>query len=504
MGVDRSEHRTENRPVADESNPVTESNQRDSVPQHDLPTVRIICKPAGKMQLDFSQQSPEYSRRIAQKLVRAKVPSGAWNNYNCRDGTVVQFVSTDGTPLGEQQPLQKFLVSVLTNQNTVHGIFIRDLEGPDGAQIVIPPIAAEAAETDNHTGLSTNAAPSSDSPKSASNVTHAAGPLAVKPLADWGHLKTKTDTEKTGKPAAAKQLPDATSAAADEVSLPSRAAGEPPSWAFDRTKAGTSTFAASTWGVNQTTEQKEEWKWLNPSRAAETQLQDFLEQRNGDLHLKRRQTNELRRQKREPLLEGPTWIDSFFKIAKLKFGTLETPLCHLAEVYVRPDYLSAPHTDKKSATMTVDRVVGLLMSTKKSGKRALQKFAAELLERGKFPDVENVGVAGAARKDLSRLAKKLANPKTSLSDGLQIILQDMGDSIRFEYEQMRKSGNESEKLEIIKKCRGALAQAGKSKAFRNCNSEQREQLNGVINGWGDRLTSYVNTNKLPQPGNRDE
>ena len=487
--------------AADDANPKTDSARSDPANQQDCPTVLIVVEPSGKQRLEFSQGGPEYSRRIAQKLVRAKVPSGTWNNYNCRGGTVVHFVSSDGEPLGVTQPLQKLQVCVVAEQKTVRGIFVRDLQGPNGKQIDMPSVAdpsSMAADSDSqpHT-------PSTDVPTSGPKTPDDVAPLAAKPLADWGHLKTKSDTQRTGKPAAAKQLPDAASAVANAVPLPSRATGEAPSWAFDRTRTNSSSFASSEWGVSQNPVPQDEWKWLKPSAAAETQLRELLEDRNGDLHLKRQQTNEKRQQRREPLLKGPTWIDSFFQIARQKFRTLDTPLCRLAEVYLRPDYLAAPHADKKSATMIVDRAVGLMMTAKKSKKTALKKFAAELLARGQVPDIDKVEIAATARKELNQLAKNLSDPRTSLGDGLQIIMHDLGDSIRSEYEQMRKSGNESDKIEIIEKCRGALSVASKSKAFRQCTSEQRDELKGVINGWGDRITSYVNTNKLPQPGNRD-
>jgi hypothetical protein len=279
--------------------------------------------------------------------------------------------------------------------------------------------------------------------------------------------------------------------------LSTRNAGEQPGWAFDRTKNQNAKFATGNWGVHQSQADKVQWQWMTPSRAAETQLWNLLKERNGELQLNRRRTNEKRKKMREQPLEGPTWIEGFFKIAKQKFGDIENPLCRLAEVYLRPDYLAAPHPDQKAATKAVDLVVGLLMIARKSGNSALQKFASELLDRGQYKEFENIEMVGASRKDLARLANKLADPKTSLSDGLHIIMQQLGDSIHHEYDQMRRNGNEGEKIESIDKCRQALSQAGKSKAFRNCTAEQREELKGVINGWNDRLVTYVNTNQLP-------
>ena len=448
----------------------------------DGPTGVIVCAGSNRYCLDFSQRGSEYSRRIAQKLVQAKVPSGEWNNYNCRDGTVVHFFSIKGESIGEAQPLAKLKVCVVAEKKKVREILVRELQTTDGKVIEMPQFAKETpAETVPVEELA---------------------PLAAKPLANWNQLKTKTDTEKTGKPAAARTLPDASSAIASEVPLPPRPPGEPPTWVFDRNTADAKTMTSHAWGLGTDADDKDQWEWLKPTQAAENQLRELLEERNGDLHLKRQQANEKRRQRREPVAKGPTWIDSFFQIAKHKFSTLPNPLCRLTEVYLRPDYLSAPHEDTKSATMIVDRVVGLMMAAKKSKKTALHKFATQVLERGQVPDTEQVSIAGTARKNLSQLTNKLADPKTSAGDGLQIIMQDLGDSIRFEYEQMRKSGSEKEKLEIIDKCRGALSLASKSKAFRNCTSEQRDDLKGVINGWGDRITSYVNTNKLPQPGSK--
>ena len=502
MGADphRGDRTAESESVAKETVPETDMTRRDDTAQGDLPIVRILCGSASGLRLDFSKQGTEYSRRIARKLVRARVSSKTWKNYTCRAGAVVQFVAPDGTTVGEARPLHRMRVKILVKQKTVRGIFIKDLQGPDGETIELPAMAkGPGTNRDVDPGENTPAQPKASEPLS--SETDSVSPLASKPLANWNRLKTKKPVaENARRPAAAKQLPDAAASAAGSLPSQQRAAGEPPSWAFDRTKPGASTFAASTWGVPVAAREEQQWEWLTPSRSAEQQLRNLMEERNGDLHIKRQQTNERRRQKRETIVEGPTWIDSFFKIAKQKFGKLETPLCRLAEVYLRPDYLSAPHADKKSATMAVDRVVGLLIGARKTGKSALQKFAAEVLERGQYKDLENVQVAGATRKDLSQLVNKLSDPKTSMSDGLQIILNDLGDSIRFEYEQMRKTGNESEKIESIGKCRGALAQAEKSKAFRNCTAEQRDQLKGVIHGWGDRITSYVNVNQLPQKG----
>ena len=488
MGVDsdRSNRQTANRSV---------SKAIDLDKQAGVPTVRIFDGQADGLQLDYSKQAPEYSRRIAQKIVRAKIPSDTWTIYTCREGTVVQFASTEGTELGKTYPLRKMQVKILVDQKTVQRILIRQPQGPNGENIV-PPSVVVKQDAGAPVRTATNNTPQSPAPGSAASVIIDSSPLAAKPLANWAQLKTKQNARKTDKPAAAKPIPDATQRAVDAIPLPKRSPGEPPSWAFDRTRPGASTFAANTWGVSNAA--PKEWKWLTPSRAAEKQLREFLEERNGELHIQRRQTNEKRRQKREPLLEGSTWIDSFFQIAQQKFRELQTPLCRLAEVYLRPDYLSAPHTDKKSATKVVDRVVELLLATKKSRKSALRQFAAEVLERGQYKELDTIEVAGVTRKDLNQLTNQLADPKTSLSDGLRIILQDLSDSIHHEYDQMRKTGNENEKINSITKCRDALTQAETSKAFRNCTAEQREQLKGVINGWGDRITSYTNVNQLPQ------
>ncbi len=502
MSADHREKQSAKKTASQDSTPESNPGRDKRNPQHDPPTVRILYHPAGSLQLDFSKNSPEYSRRIAQKLVRAKIVSGQWNHYHCRDGTVVQLVSTHGTPLEQPQPLRSFQVNVWTEQKTVRGILIRNMTGPEGNKIALPITNTGETETNNQSGPSHQKVSGPERTVSINEMTSNISPLAATPLADWSRLKTKPGSKRQGKPAAAKQLPDKTTTNAPELPLPNRASGELPNWAFDRTKSQDSTFAASTWGLNQGSAAKEEWEWLKPSRATEKQLLELLQERNGELHLKRRQTNENRQRNPGPPREGPTWIDSFFKIANHKFGSLETPLCRLAEVYLRPDYLTAPHADKRSVTKTVDCVVGLLMTAKKSRKQALKQFAAELLERGKYPDVENISVAATTRKGLSQLTRKLVDPKTSIGDGLQIIMQDLGDSMHFEYEQMRKSASENEKIEIIATCRDALSHASKSKAFRNCNSEQREQLKGIINGWGDRLTSYVNTNQLPQPENR--
>ena len=489
---DRSNHAPANRSIASES----DAGTREPVPQNDRPTVRIICDHSGNLQLDYSKQGPEYSRRIAEKLVHAKVSPGKWKNYKCRNSAVVQFVSADGTSVGPSQPVREIQVNLLVKQKTVCGILIRDPQGTDGEKIKVPKVGDDEPHSSKDRDRNAQTASSTLGPTVKSIETNVTSRLGLKPLANWGKMKTSSNTENTRKPTAAKRLPDAASSVARVFPLPNRVAGEPPSWAFDRTKDGASEFAANTWGIGATKEKKEEWSWMNPSRVAEQQLQELLEKRNGELHIRRQRNNERRRKNREPLLEGPTWIDSFFRIAKQKFGKLNTPLCRLTEVYLRPDYLAAPHADKKSATMAVDHVVELLMDARKSGKSALRKLAAELLVRGQYKEIERVEVAGATRKKLDQLANKLADPKTSLSDGLQIIMQDLGDSIRFEYNQMRRNGNEREKISSIGKCRSALAQAEKSKAFRNCTAEQREELKGVINGWDDRLTSYVNTNQM--------
>jgi hypothetical protein len=84
--------------------PATESEATAGTPQHDVPTVRVICDPEGGHQLDHSKRGPEYSRRIAGKLARTKVPPDTWNNYSCRKGAVIQFVSDEGTSIGKTQP----------------------------------------------------------------------------------------------------------------------------------------------------------------------------------------------------------------------------------------------------------------------------------------------------------------------------------------------------------------------------------------------------------------
>ncbi len=475
--------------------PVTESEATAGTPQHDVPTVRVICDPGGGLQLDHSKRGPEYSRRIARKLARSKVPSDTWNNYSCRKGAVIQFVSDEGTSIGKTQPLTNIQVNLTGDQTKNQRILVRKPEGPDGRKILLP------TATPDPTNLSEVSGQSADTTSAAPSDTADVPLLGSKPLANWSRMKTKPSANQSGKPASAKPLPDAATSAASAIPFSSRATGEQPSWAFDRTKNKNTKLAAGSWGIRQAQTDKIEWQWMTPSRAAETQLRTLLKERNGELHINRRRLNEKRKKMREQPLEGPTWIEGFLNIAKQKFGDIENPVCRLAEVYLRPDYLSAPHPDQKAATKAVDHVVGLLITARKSGNSALQKFASELLDRGQYKDLEQVGVAGATRKDLTQLSKKLSDPRTSLSDGLHIILQQLGDSIRHEYDQMRRNGNEGEKIESIDKCRQTLSQAGRSKAFRNCTAEQREELKGVINGWDDRLVTYVNTNQLPPKGN---
>ena len=476
--------------------PVTESEATAGAPPHDVPTVRVICYQGGSLQLDYSERGPEYSRRMARKLARTKVPHDTWNNYSCRKGTVIQFVSDEGTPIGKTQPLKNIQVNLIGDQKQVQGILVRKPAGPGGSKIPIPTAAAGPTGLGNASGQSAKTTSAAAGPSETADVPL----LGSKPLANWSRMKTKPSPNKPEKPAAAKSLPDAARSAASAIPLSPRAAGEQPSWAFDRTKNRNAKLATSSWGVGQTQTDKIQWQWMTPSRAAETQLRNLLKERNGELHINRHRTNEKRKKMREQPLEGPTWIEGFFNIAKQKFGDIENPLCRLAEVYLHPDYLAAPHPDQKAATKAVDHVVGLLISARKSEKSALQKFASELLDRGQYKDLENTGVAGATRKGLTQLAKKLTDPRTSLSDGLHIILQQLGDSIHYEYDQMRRNGNEGEKIASIDKCRQALSQAGKSKAFRNCTAEQREELKGVINGWNDRLATYVTTNQLPPKG----
>ncbi|GEM_PF-7074167 len=139
MGVDSGGQHGEppDESAASPATPATSSESTAPTPQQDVPTVRVICYPAGNLQLD---ESNWYSKHVASQIrdISSELPDkglDSWHTKTCRPGTVIEFISPDRNLIGQTHPLGKIQGRLSGDQRIV----IRNPEGPDDKKIPIPP-----------------------------------------------------------------------------------------------------------------------------------------------------------------------------------------------------------------------------------------------------------------------------------------------------------------------------------------------------------------------------